>query len=482
MHDRAGAQISAKAFFQSVFILFGLMMLAGILTRVLPAGEYQRVLQDGRQMIVPGSFHWVARPPYPIWRWFTAPVEVLWGPDHLMVIVIIVFILLVGGAFAVLDASGILRAGVATLVRWSGGRKYRLLLTVTLFFMALGAFFGVFEEVMPLVPIMLALSFYLGWDSLVGLGMSILATNVGFSAAITNPFTIGVAQEIAELPLFSGALFRVAIFAALYLVLAGFLLTYAKRVERDPRASLVFAEDAAERAHFEASGVDFEAPTPGLGKAMVWFGFFALLIVLTLVAGPLVPGLSTFALPLVGLWFLAGGVGAGLLAQGDRSAVWQALKQGVAGIAPGVVLILMAVSIKHIVASGGVMDTLLYYAAHPFGRLNPVLAAWAIYAITLVLELFVASGSAKAFLLMPIVIPLADLVGVTRQVAVTAYCFGDGFSNLMYPTNPVLLIVLGLASVPYLKWLRWSFKLWVWIILLTLAFLAIGVWIGYGPF
>ncbi len=482
MNDKAGAQISARAFIQSVVILFVLMMLAGVLTRVLPAGHYQRVMQDGRQMLAPDSFQLTARPDYPVWRWFTAPLEVLWGPDHVMVIVIIVFILMVGGAFAVLDASGILRAGIAKIVQWSGGRKYLLLLAITFFFMALGAFFGVFEEVVPLVPVMLALSFYLGWDSLVGLGMSILATNVGFSAAITNPFTIGVAQEIAQLPLFSGAGFRVVIFLVLYGLLAVFLVRYAKKVERNPEASLVYHEDQAERAHFEASGVDFAVSTPGLGRATAWFGFFALLIVFTLVGGPLVPALSDYALPLVGLWFLVGGVGAGLLAQEDKRAVWRALWEGVAGIAPGIVLILMAVSIKHIVASGGVMDTLLHYAAHPFTETSPVVAAWVIYAITLVLEVFVASGSAKAFLLMPIVVPLADLVGVTRQVAVTAYCFGDGFSNLIYPTNPVLLIVLGLTSVTYFKWLRWSLKLWLWIILTTLAFLAIGVWMGYGPF
>lgn len=480
--ERAGAQINRKAFVQSVVLLFVLMMLAGVLTRVLPAGHYQRVLQDGREVVLPASFQWMPRPNYPVWRWFTAPIEVLWGPDHLIVIVIIFFILMVGGAFAVLDATGILKAGMAKVVQWSGGRKYMLLLTVTFFFMSLGAFLGVFEEVIPLVPIMLALSFYLGWDSLVGLGMSILATNVGFSAAISNPFTIGVAQEIAQLPLFSGAAFRLLIFGVLYLLLAFFLVTYAKKIERHPESSLVYAEDRAERAHFVASGVDFSESTPGLGKAMAWFGLFALLIVATLVGGPFVPGLSHYALPLVGLWFLIGGVGAGLLAQKDKRRVWQALWEGVSGIAPGIILILMAVSIKHIVTNGGVMDTILYYAAQPFGELSPILAAWAIYAITLVMELFVASGSAKAFLLMPLVIPLADLVGVTRQVAVTAYCFGDGFSNLIYPTNPVLLIVLGLTSVSYFKWLRWSLKLWVWIIFVTLAFLALGVMIHYGPY
>ncbi len=482
MGEKAGAQISARAFIQSVVILAVLMVAAGVLTRVLPTGQYDYVVEQGRQMIVPDSYHFTERPAYPVWRWFTAPVEVLWGPDSLMVIVIILFILMVGGAFAVLDATGILRAGIARIVRLAGGRKYALLLGITLFFMALGAFFGLFEEVVPLVPVMVALSFYMGWDSLVGLGMSILATNMGFSAAITNPFTIGVAQGIAQLPLFSGAWFRFLIFAVFYALLAVFLLRYARQVERDPQSSPVYQEDQAERARFGASGVDFSVQSSGLGRAMAWFGTFFLLIVVVLVGGAFLPLLQEYALPIVGVLFLVGGVGAGLLAQQDKRAVWRSLAEGVGGIAPGIILILMAVSIKHIVVSGGVMDTILYYASRPFAQAGPIMAALVIYGVALVLELFVASGSAKAFLMMPILIPLADLAGVTRQVAVTAYCFGDGFTNLIYPTNAVLLIVLGLTSVTYAKWLRWSLKLWLWVIVASVAFLALGVTLGYGPF
>ena len=136
---------------------------------------------------------------------------------------------MVGSAFAVLDKSGILQAAIGRIVQAFGGRKYVLLLVIALFFMLLGAFFGIFEEVVPLVPLMIALAYLLGWDSLVGLGMSILATNMGFSAAITNPFTIGVAQKIAGLPLFSGAWLRVLIFIAIYAVLAVFLVSYARR-------------------------------------------------------------------------------------------------------------------------------------------------------------------------------------------------------------------------------------------------------------
>jgi uncharacterized ion transporter superfamily protein YfcC len=483
MEHKAGAQISQKAFMQSLLILLLLMALAGVLTRVVTPGRYDRVMEGERELVDPDSFRTVERPDYPLWRWFTAPVEVLWGNDGLTVIIIILFLLMVGGAFAVLDRSDILKAAIARVVARLGTHKYALLLVVTLCFMVLGAFFGIFEEVVPLVPVMIALSYFLGWDSLVGLGMSILATNMGFSAAIMNPFSIGVAQEIADLPLFSGAWLRVLIFLAIYAVLALFLVRYARQIERDPSSSPVFEADCAEREKYAATVLDdLAAAHPRLGRAVAWFFGSFLLILLVLLGGAFLPGLSQFALPLVGVLFLLGGVGAGRMAGLKGRALLRALGQGVAGIAPGIPLILMAASVKHIIAQGSIMDTLLHGAAGAFAQASPFLAAVLVYALALFIELFIGSASAKAFLIMPIVVPLADLIGVTRQVAVTAYCFGDGFSNLIYPTNPVLLITLGLTVVSYTQWLKWTLKLWAWVLPVTLAFLGLAVAINFGPF
>lgn len=483
MSEKAGAQISTRAFVQSLLILLALMLLAGALTRLVPAGAYARVVEDGRELIDPQSFALSERPDYPIWRWFTAPIEVLWGPDAVIIITIIVFLLMVGGAFAALDRSGILTAAVGRLVQAYGHRKYTLLLVISLFFMLLGAFFGIFEEIVPLIPLMVALAYMLGWDALVGLGMSILATNLGFSAAITNPFTIGVAQRLAQLPLFSGAWLRIFIFAAVYAVLAVFLLRYARRIEANPQASPVYRLDQALRSRYQGQHVaELAVEGVQLGPATRWLFASLGLIVLVLVLGPFVPGLGDVALPLVGLLFLVGGLGAALRSGIGRAVVGKAVWQGLVGIAPSIPLILMAASIKHIVAQGGILDTMLHNTAQAFGSANPFVSVVLIYFLALLIEFFVASGSAKAFLLMPILIPLGDLVGVTRQVVVTAYCFGDGFSNLAYPTNPVLLISLGLTVVGYPTWIRWTAKLWFWILIVTLIFLAIGVAIDYGPF
>ncbi len=483
MEQKAGAQISTRAFVQSLVILFVFMMAAGVLTQLVPAGRYVRLVQAEREVIDPQSFQWVARPDYPIWRWFTAPLEVLWGPDSLTIIVIIVFLLMVGSSFAVLDKSGILQAAIGRLVQGFQGRKYALLLVVSFFFMALGALFGVFEEIVPLVPVMLALAYYLGWDSLVGLGMSILATNLGFSAAIANPFTLGVAQKLAGLPLFSGAWFRVPIFIAVYAVLAVFLVSYARKIERDPHASAVFEQDRAGRARYQAFQLDgLSEAAPRLRAAMAWFLASVGLILLMLIAGPWLPAISDYALPLMGVLFLVGGVGAGWLSGLGGPRTGQAVLDGLTGIAPSIPLILMAASIKHIVMQGGIMDTILHSASLLFVQSHPFWAVLLVYALALLIEFFVASGSAKAFLLMPILLPLADLIGLTRQITVTAYCFGDGFSNLAYPTNPVLLICLGLTVVSYPQWLRWTLKLWLGLLVVTVVFLALGVALRLGPF
>jgi uncharacterized ion transporter superfamily protein YfcC len=477
---KSGAQISKKAFLQAVAIIFLLMIAAGVLTRVVPAGQYARMEVDGRMVIDATTFTFTDRPNYQIWRWFTAPFEVLGAEGNITVIAIILFILLVGVAFAVMDKSGILKSVISRIIRKFGDRKYAMLLVITFFFMALGAFFGIFEEVIPLVPIIIALSFSLGWDSLIGLGMSILATNVGFSMAVFNPFTIGVSQKLAELPLFSGALPRIGLFIVGYGILALFLRLYARKIDTHPEKSPVYQEDQKERTRLGVFEVE-KTDAPRMRAAILFLASFFVIILAVLVASPFITFLSDYALPITGLLFVIGGIGAGLIA-GIGKAVWKATWDGFLGIAPAVPLLMMAASVRYIVQMGGILDTILHWASTFTTGLNPFTAALAIYGLTLVMELFITSGSAKALLLIPILMPLADLIHVNRQIAVSAYCFGDGFSNLVYPTNAALLITLSLTVVPYHKWVKWLLKLWLWIFLATLVFLGLAVLFNYGPF
>ncbi len=482
MEQKSGAQISRKAFIQSLVILFILMVIAGFLTIVVPSGQFTYSEVDGRMTVEPGSYQSVPKPDYPVWQWFLAPIQVLGSDAGLTIIVIIVVLFFAGGAFAVLDKTGTLRAIIARVINRFRGRKYLLLWMVALAFMLMGATLGIFEEVILLVPVMIAFSYSLGWDALVGLGLSVLATNMGFSAAISNPFTLGVAQQLAGLPIFSGAWFHVIIFAVMYLIFTSFLYLYAKKIDRDPRNSLVYREDQAERNKYDLKDMPLSAPDRKQNRAMAFFGVFVLLILVDMLLAPFIPAISDLSLPLVGVLFLIGGLGAGFLSGAGSKAVWSGLKDGMIGLLPAVPLILMASSIRFILDSGQVTDTILHAAAAPLSNLGAMPAAIVIYLLALGVEFFIGSGSAKAFLLMPIILPLADLVGLTRQTAVLAYIFGDGFSNMAYPTNPVLLISLGLTVVSYPKWFRWTAKLWLLVILATVVFLGIAVAIGYGPF
>lgn len=477
MDQKAGAQISQKAFIQSALILMVLIIGAGILTRVLPAGIFERFIGPDGTLI--SSYQTIPRPNYPIWRWFTAPIEVLWGDNNLIIITIIVFILLVSSAFAVLEKSGIINAGLNKIVHKFGSRKYLLLVILSLFFMMLGGFFGLLEEIIPLVPLIIALSYSLGWDALVGLGMSVLACNIGFSAAVSNPFTIGVAQKLAGLPLFSGALYRLPVFILFYGVLVWFLLGYAKRIDRNPAASLTYAEDAVSREKARSLEIGTAASNPRIGKAAFWFAAFLVLIFAVLVASPFVPALSDYALPIVGILFFTGGLAAGFISGTPGRVIGRALKEGVLGMAPGIPLLLMAASPRHIVSSGKVIDSILHSASSAFQHTTPFTAVLVIFALALVVEFFVASAGAKAVLMMPFLLPLASLAGVTPQMTVQAYCFGDGFTNLAYPTNAILLICLGLASVSYGKWMKFSARLWLMILPLVVFFLWLGTVIGF---
>jgi uncharacterized ion transporter superfamily protein YfcC len=480
MNQDSSIKIGRRMFLQSVLILFLLMMIAGVLTRVIPAGAYDRVVQDGVESIAPDSYHITARPDYPIWRWFLAPIEVLGAQGNLTLIVILIFLIFIGGSFSILEKSGLIHTLLARIVKRYGRRKYLLLLVVIAFFMLMGAFFGIVEESIILVPVCVALAYSVGWDAFVGLGMSILATNLGFTAAITNPFTVGVGQKLAQLPIFSGAALRVVLWLAVYAVFALFLTRYARRIERNPQASPIFGEDDADRRRYG----DFQAAVeqnPRMGAALTFFGACLVVILAVLFASPFVEAISDYAFPIVGVLFLVAGIGAGLIA-GMGKRTWSALWQGILGIAPAIPLILLATSVKHIVLQGGVLDTILHSAATPLASASPFAMVLLIYGLTMVIEVFVPSGSAKGFLMLPILLPLAGMLGVTRQQTVLAYCLGDGPANLIYPTNAMLLICLGLTTVRYTKWLRWSWPLWAALLVLSVIFLGIAVAIGYGPF
>ncbi|MBN2510027.1 MAG: YfcC family protein [Spirochaetales bacterium] len=470
-------KIGAEAFILSVVIILLLMITAGVLTLLLPSGSYDRVVADGRTMIVPGSFRNVEKPAYPFWRWFTAPVEVFAGPDALALITLSLFLLCIGGAFTILEQAGVIRYLLALVVRRFSGRKYLLMGILIFSFMFLSSFLGIYEAMVPLVVFIVPLAVSLGWDSLVGLGMSFLPLAFGFAAAVTNPFTIGFAQRIAELPLFSGAWYRIIFFIIVYACVLLYVRAYARRVERDPARSL--SKDHDHRVETVDSREEGNA---GIRKASVWFlGVMVVTLSFILVTSR-IPSLSAVAFPVMALLFLVGGIGAGMFSGMGGKGVGGSFLHGAGNLAPGILLVAMAYSVKHIIDMGRITDTILHAAALRIAGAPTMGAAFLVYLLTLIMNFFIGSASAKAFLMMPILTPLADLVGITRQTAVLAFDFGDGFSNVFFPSNPLLLIALSFTVVSYPTWIRFTWKLQALMLGLTSLFLAVAVFIGFGPF
>ena len=478
--EKKGFSIGAKTYLATVSILLAILLAAGILTQVIPQGSFEREIVDGREVILADSYAETPDAPrLPVWRWFTAPFEVLAGEDGVTAIMIMVFLLLIGGTFLVLNESGILQCMLSAVIRRYAARKYVMLRVVVLICMLIGSVMGIFEEAVPLAPILVALALSLGWDSLVGLGMSVAAFGFGFAAGTLNPFTVGIPQSLAGLPAFSGLLFRIAVFAVVYLLFTGFLVRYAKKVEAAPETSLVADVDGKLRERFAFDGGGAEEPACRRGCAL-FLGAIGLVFLYILV-GLFVPGLSDYSMPVMAVMFAAGGLAAGRAA-GMKKGLWKSFGSGMLSIAPSLLLILLALSAKQIFYAGGIMDTVLYHSYSMIQGSNPYVSVALLFGFILVLQFFIAGASAKAFLVMPLVVPLVDMIGLTRQTAVQAFIFGDGFTNLIFPTNPVLLISLGLISISYGRWFKWIWKVQLALFVLSVLALWAAVALGYGPF
>lgn len=448
-------------------IVFSLVLLAAAATWVLPGGQYERrqekVGETTRELVVPGSFHTIPSVPQSI-EVFTAPVR-----GFLKLVEIIAFIFLVGGAFAVFNETGAIAAGIGKLVVVLEGKEFLVIPIVMGFFSLFGAVFGMCEEAIPFVLIFVPLAIALGYDSLVGVCLSFVAAGVGFAGAFINPFTLQIAQGVAGIPLLSGMGYRVVVWLAATVVTIAWVMVYGARVRRDPTRSPMYELDRARREEILAQQKE---------QGPFTLRHAAVLFVLALGVAGMVLGvvlLEWYIIELAGL-FLAMGLVAGLVSGMKPSPIARAFVAGAKDIAGAALVVAFAGGILVILQDGKVLDTILHGAASVLGRLPSLLAAYAMYVTQAVINFFIPSGSTKAALTMPIMAPLADLSGLTRQTAVLAYQLGDGFNNLIIPTSGVTVATLGLARIPYAIWVRWHWPMQVMFFVFGLAALVWPVW------
>ena len=462
--EKKGLNISVRSFVTAILVLLALMIATYILTLVIPGGLYPRITDSSGNLQVDtsGQFTYVEGG-LPFWKWILSPILVLGASGSGTLIAVIAFLLVVGGIFNALEKGHLMQYILNRIVSRFGQARYKLMAAIALFFMAMGAFIGSFEECVPLVPLVVALSLNLGWDALTGLGMSLLAAGCGFASGVCNPFTVGVAQELAGLPMFSGLWLRLVGFALIYALLLLFLRRHAKKVAQPLTVGL--------------SGSDSIQPKMehGMWAFVVILGLGILLIL----CSTFIPALQDLTMVIVAVMFLAAGIAATLVSGMEPKALCKHFVNGMVSILPAVLMILMASSIKYTMEEAHILDTLLHGAV----GLAETLPKWAvilfIYLLVLIMNFFISSGSAKAFLLMPLIVPLAGIFGISSQLCVMAFAFGDGFSNVFYPTNPVLLISLGLADTSYGKWVKWSWKFQFFNLILTGLLLLFGLVIGY---
>ena len=469
--------IGKKSFLSVVIILFVLMIAAGIMTRTIPAGEY---LRDAEDQIIPGSFAFLTEDvAFPIWKWFLAPFLVVGSSDALMIIMIAVFLLILGGTFTIMDKTGGIKVMIKKLINRYQNKKYTLLRLVILVFMVFGAFFGIFEESVALLPIMIMLSLSLGFDTMVGISICLLAAGFGFASALTNPFSVGIASTIAGVSILSGFLYRLGVFGLMYLLLSWFVVRYAKKIEKDPSKSLTFEEDQAKVKNFDLREEIKYQNENLIFKSYLLMFLSVLLIIVLLSVLELVDVLSISAIPFIALAFLIGGLVSGSLITGKFTTALKMFLKGVLSVLPAVLMILMAASVKYIISEGKVIDSILYYLANILTGQGAIVGILLIYALVLVLQFFIGSASAKAYLIMPLLVPLVSLIGISSELSILAFVFGDGYTNVIFPTNAVLLIGLSIASVSYAKWFRFTWALQGITLLLTVLLLIGAYYIGY---
>ena len=451
----------------SVALLFFIIVIAALLTYIIPAGSYTRVELNGKNVVDPDSFQYIEAEPVTPFDVFLAVPSGMANAAGM-----IISALLIGGGLELIQVSGAMNIGIARVIKKVGTTKGNLILVFLFYIFALmGGFLGFIEGSIPFIPIAISIAIGLGYDPIVGVGIAIVGAISGFTCGPTNPFTVGVSQTVAGLGMYSGIGLRIVMFALVPALCLAYILRYAAKVKKNPEKSLVADVDASDLA-FNAE--EFES-LPFTWKHAV--------ILLTLIGGIMayVYGAVNWGWGFshLGAIFIIVGVVAGALTKLGVNGTTETFLKG-AGTMVGACFIMgVAYGISWILTKANVLDTIVYYLSSPLKGLPPMVSAIGILFVIGLINLFIPSGSGKALIVMPIVLPIAQIVRIESQVAVLAYQFGDGITNLCTPLLGVLLLALGFGRVPFSKWEKFILPLCGILVVVACAFMVIAMAIGY---
>jgi uncharacterized ion transporter superfamily protein YfcC len=386
---------------------------------------------------------------------------------------IIAFVFVVGGAFYIVIESGAINAALGGLIRKLSGKEYIFIIIIMTAFAIPGATFGMAEETLPFVALMAAVSKALGWDSIVGVSLVTVGVYAGYAAGPLGPFSIGIAHGIAELPIFSGLGLRTLLCVGGLAIAIHHTVKYAQRIKEDPTGSFVYEVDS-ENAKEELT---FDDKLTNRHKLI--------LAILVISLGALVYGVLKFEwwFEEIASLFMLMGIVVGMIAfNGDFNRYAEEFMKGASTMTSAALLIGFSRGVLVVMEDGKIMDTIVYALSLPLHNLHGIFAAWGMFLSQGLINFAIPSSSGQAVVVMPILSPLADLIGVTRQVACQAYQSGDGYWNMITPTHPTLMAALGIAGVSFGKWLKFAGPLVLKWGLWTLVILTIGVLINWGPF
>jgi uncharacterized ion transporter superfamily protein YfcC len=459
----------------TLVLIYLIVIFVYLLALLLPSGEFERaektVQGQSRLMTVPGTYHGVEKKWLgPEWL-LIAPIR---GFEDASLIIILIFIF--GGTFGILTKSGAIDAGIHCLASFFGQKpRLRVLVipVLMLIFSLAGSIYGMAEESIPFVLIFIPFALSLGYDSIVGVAIPFLGSAVGFAAAFFNPFTVGIAQGLAELPLYSGLGYRLILWLIMTAVAIAFVMIYAEKIRKNPALSPVYELD---RERLVQPDNSTRRPEWGTTEKMIiatLFGGIGLLIYGILAKGWYMEEIAAV--------FLGIGLVAGFVARMKPSVIALNFLDGAKDMMNVSLIIACGRAILIILRQAAVLDTMLQGAANIIAGVPSILTAQVIFLVQAVINFFVHSGTAQAALTMPIIAPLSDLVGLTRQTSVLAFQLCEVI-NPVLPTSAVTMGVLGVAKIPWEKWAKWFLPLMLILSALSLLALIPPVLIKWGPF
>ena len=460
-----------KTVIQVTALLASIMLVSIALTYIIPGGDFG-TLADGS----PDYSVYVRRDDYsgvPILKGIFAPVLVFFTSDGITLLALALFLIVVAGAFQIMSDVGGVHSLIGSLSRKFSNRRKLLIVAMSLMFYSLGAFLGQFENMLTLLPIVASLCVLMGYDSFTGFLCCIASTGIGFATAITNPFTVILASNIIDVNPLTKIWYRIIIFIAVFLILMAYILLYIRKITKDPASSYTYESDEKIRAGEKKElfeGIDED-------RLRRIYTVFLVLGVVAVIVPAMIETVRSYSVVFLTVYFLIGGIIAGYLACHDMRKVGKGLKVGLTSALPAILLVAVASSVKYVFVQGNVLPTIVNQMNELTSGVKPFGVALIVYGIVLVLEFFISSSTAKAILVMSM-LSVANL-GLSKTMLVLLYTFADGYTNMLFPTSPVLLLGLAMINMNYFTWVRKSVPLFTTLTLAVLGFIALGLRIGY---